>query len=263
MTDSDATPAKPAPVSAGSIRHFRYYDLVMAAFVAVLLLSNIIGASKLSMIGGLTFGAGILFFPISYVIGDVLTEVYGYARARRVIWTGFAALLFMAVMSWIVLAMPPAADWWCSGTETLALKSGVEAAGPGAVCQQTYESVFGAAWRIVLASMVAFWAGEFVNSYVLARMKLATEGRHLWMRTIGSTIFGQGIDSLIFYPIAFLGIWETEQVFLVLTTNWAMKVAWEAALTPATYVVVGALKRREGVDVFDEGTDFNPFGAKV
>ena len=132
MTDFDATPAKPEPVSAGSIRHFRYYDLVMAAFVAVLLLSNIIGASKLSMVGGLTFGAGILFFPISYVIGDVLTEVYGYARARRVIWTGFAALLFMAVMSWIVLAMPPAQDWWCSGTETLALKSG-DAAGPGAV----------------------------------------------------------------------------------------------------------------------------------
>ena len=263
MTDTP-TPSDTAPahVSAASIRHFRYYDLVMAAFVAVLLLSNIIGASKLSMVGGLTFGAGILFFPISYVIGDVLTEVYGYARARRVIWTGFAALLFMAVMSWIVLAMPPAQDWWCSGTETLVLKSG-DASGPGAVCQQTYESVFGAAWRIVLASMIAFWAGEFVNSYVLARMKLATEGRHLWMRTIGSTIFGQGVDSLIFYPIAFFGIWETEQVFLVLATNWAMKVAWEAVLTPATYGVVGALKRREGVDVFDEGTDFNPFGAKV
>lgn len=262
MTDSSASPARPTHVNASDVRHFRYYDLVMAAFVAVLLLSNIIGASKLSMVGGLTFGAGILFFPISYVIGDVLTEVYGYARARRVIWTGFAALLFMAVMSWIVLAMPPAQDWWCSGTEALALKSG-EAAGSGAVCQATYDSVFGAAWRIVLASITAFWAGEFVNSYVLARMKLATKGRHLWMRTIGSTVVGQGIDSLIFYPIAFLGIWETEQVFLVLATNWAMKVAWEALLTPVTYVVVGALKRREGFDIFDEDTDFNPFGAKV
>jgi len=262
MIDAPTPSATPAHVRAGTIRHFRYYDLVMAAFVAVLLLSNIIGASKLSMVGGLTFGAGILFFPISYVIGDVLTEVYGYARARRVIWTGFAALLFMALMSWIVLAMPPAQDWWCSGTESLALKSG-EAGGTGTICQATYESVFGAAWRIVLASIAAFWAGEFVNSYVLARMKLATEGRHLWMRTIGSTVVGQGIDSLIFYPIAFLGIWETEQVLLVLTTNWAMKVAWEAALTPVTYVVVGALKRREGVDVFDEDTDFNPFGAKV
>ncbi|KGB55029.1 hypothetical protein FG91_01658 [Sphingopyxis sp. LC81] len=262
MIDSDAPPAKPAHVSAASIRHFRYYDLVMAAFVAVLLLSNIIGASKLSMVGGFTFGAGILFFPVSYVIGDVLTEVYGYARARRVIWTGFGALLFMAVMSWIVLAMPPAQDWWCSGADALTLKSG-DAGGTGAVCQASYESVFGSAWRIVLASIAAFWAGEFVNSYVLARMKLATGGRFLWMRTIGSTIVGQGIDSLIFYPIAFLGIWENEQVLLVLTTNWAMKVAWEAALTPATYLVVGALKRREGVDVFDEGTDFNPFGAKV
>ena len=262
MSDSAAPPAKPAPVSAANVHHFRYYDLVMAAFVAVLLLSNIIGASKLSTVGSLTFGAGILFFPISYVIGDVLTEVYGYARARRVIWAGFGALLFMAVMSWVVLAMPPAQDWWCGGADTLTLKDGA-ATGTGAICQASYESVFGSAWRIVVASMAAFWAGEFVNSYVLARMKIATGGRFLWMRTIGSTIVGQGVDSLIFYPIAFLGIWETEQVLLVLTTNWAMKVAWEAALTPATYVVVGALKRREGVDVFDEGTDFNPFAAKV
>lgn len=262
MTESAALPNRPAAVSASSVRHFRYYDLVMAAFVTVLLLSNIIGASKLSTLGGLTFGAGILFFPIGYVIGDVLTEVYGYARARRVIWTGFGALVFMAVMSWVVLAMPAAQDWWCSGTESLTLKSG-EASGSGAVCQATYESVFGSAWRIVLASIAAFWAGEFVNSYVLARMKIATGGRFLWMRTIGSTIVGQGIDSLIFYPIAFLGIWETEQVLLVMVTNWAMKVAWEAALTPATYVVVGALKRREGVDVFDEGTNFTPFAAKV
>lgn len=262
MTESAPSTARPAPVSAAAVHHFRYYDLVMAAFVAVLLLSNIIGASKLAMVGGLTFGAGILFFPISYVIGDVLTEVYGYARARRVIWAGFGALLFMAVMSWIVLAMPPAQDWWCSGTEALALKSG-ESGGTGAVCQATYDSVFGSAWRIVLASITAFWAGEFVNSYVLARMKVATGGRFLWMRTIGSTIVGQGIDSLIFYPIAFLGIWETEQVLLVMATNWAMKVAWEAALTPATYLVVGALKRREGVDVFDEDTDFTPFAAKV
>lgn len=262
MTDTAPPPAPPAHVSAASVRHFRYYDLVMAAFVAVLLLSNIIGASKLSTIGSLTFGAGILFFPISYVIGDVLTEVYGYARARRVIWTGFGALVFMAIMSWVVLAMPPAQEWWCSGTESLKLATG-EGGSNGAVCQATYESVFGAAWRIVVASIAAFWAGEFVNSYVLARMKMATGGRHLWMRTIGSTIVGQGIDSLIFYPIAFLGIWETETVLMVLITNWAMKVAWEAALTPATYMVVGALKRREGVDVFDEGTDFNPFGTKA
>ena len=242
MNESLSPTARPVQVSAASVRHFRYYDLVMAAFVAILLLSNIIGASKLATVGGVTFGAGILFFPLSYVIGDVLTEVYGYARARRVIWAGFGALIFMAVMSWVVVAMPPADGW--DG-------------------QAAYESVFGNAWRIVLASVTAFWAGEFVNSYVLARMKLWTDGKHLWSRTIGSTIFGQAFDSLLFYPIAFLGIWSTEQVVTVMITNWLMKVAWEAALTPVTYAVVGTLKRREGVDVFDEGTDFNPFGTKA
>lgn len=242
MTESSSADRAPAAVNAATVRHFRYYDLVMAAFVAILLLSNIIGASKLATIEGVTFGAGILFFPLSYVIGDVLTEVYGYARARRVIWTGFAALVFMAVMSWVVVAMPPADGW--DG-------------------QAAYESVFGNAWRIVLASVTAFWAGEFVNSYVLARMKLWTRGKHLWTRTIGSTVFGQAFDSLLFYPIAFLGIWSTEQVVTVMITNWLMKVAWEAALTPVTYAVVGTLKRREGVDIFDEGTDFTPFRAKV
>jgi queuosine precursor transporter len=217
---------------------FRYYDVVMAAFVAILLLSNLIGAAKLSTVAGYTFGAGILFFPVSYVIGDVLTEVYGYARARRVIWTGFAALTFMAFMSFVVVAMPPAASW--QG-------------------QAAYQEVFGSTWRIVIASIVAFWAGEFVNSYVMARMKVLTRGRMLWSRTIGSTVVGQGIDSLIFYPIAFLGIWETQDVLTVIVTNWALKVIWEAALTPVTYVVVGKLKAAEGVDLFDMDTDFSPF----
>ncbi|WOF42654.1 queuosine precursor transporter [Sphingopyxis indica] len=239
----------PAHVNAASVRHFRYYDLVMAAFVAILLLSNIIGASKPSYIpmpdgGQWAFGAGVLFFPISYIIGDVLTEVYGYARARRVIWTGFAALIFMAFMAAVVVALPPADGW------------------PG---QPSYEFVFGNSWRIVLASMTAFWAGEFANSYVLARMKLATGGRFLWMRTIGSTIVGQGLDSLIFYPLAFYGLagWPPEQLVQVVLSQWAIKTAWEAALTPVTYAVVGLLKRREGVDVFDEDTDFSPFRAKV
>ena len=176
--------------------HFRYYDLVMAAFVAILLLSNVLGAGKraeidLPLIGLWPFGAGILFFPLSYVIGDMLTEVYGYARARRCIWAGFVATLFMALMSWVVVALPPASDW------------------PG---QAAYESVFGQVPRIVFASVVAFWAGEFANSYVLARMKMLTKGRHLWSRTIGSTFVGQGIDSLIFYPLAFYGAagWPVE-----------------------------------------------------
>lgn len=222
--------------------HFRYFDFVMAAFVTVLLLSNVIGAGKVAELGGVTFGAGILFFPLGYVIGDVLTEVYGYARARRCIWAGFAALLFMAFMSWVVVSLPAAAGW----------------TGQGA-----YEAVFGQVPRIVFASIIAFWAGEFVNSFVMARMKIWTRGKALWSRTIGSTIVGQGVDSLIFYPLAFLGVWETNQVLIVMATNWAMKVAWEVVLTPVTYAVVGALKRREGVDVFDDGTNFTPFRTRV
>ena len=232
--------------SAVTGRQFRYYDLVMAAFVAILLLSNIIGAAKPAAltINGQQwiFGAGILFFPLGYVIGDVLTEVYGYARARRVIWAGFAALLFMAFMSWVVVALPPAPGW------------------PG---QAAYESVFGQVWRIVFASITAFWAGEFINSYVMARMKIWTGGKHLWSRTIGSTVAGQGIDSIIFYPLAFGGIWSNEQVISVMITNWLLKVGWEVVLTPVTYGVVGWLKRKEGVDIFDEGTNFSPFKTKV
>ena len=229
----------------GARRQFRYYDIVMAAFVAILLLSNIIGASKpsyvtLPVVGQWSFGAGVLFFPISYIIGDVLTEVYGYAHARRVIWTGFAALIFMAFMAAVVVALPPAADW------------------PG---QEAYEFVFGNSWRIVAASMVAFWVGEFANSFVLAKMKLMTGGRFLWMRTIGSTVVGQGLDSLIFYPLAFYGLagWPPEQLGQVVISQWLIKTTWEAVLTPVTYMVVGFLKRREGVEVFDEGTDFSPF----
>lgn len=220
--------------------HFRFYDIVMAAFVAILLLSNLIGAAKLSTVAGFTFGAGILFFPVSYVLGDVLTEVYGYARARRVIWTGFGALTFMAFMSFVVVAMPPADSW---------------------TGQAAYEEVFGSTWRIVVASITAFWAGEFVNSFVMAKMKIWTKGRLLWTRTIGSTFVGQGVDSLIFYPIAFLGIWTTQDVLTVIVTNWALKVAWEAALTPVTYVVVGKLKAAEGVDLYDLHTDFSPFAS--
>lgn len=224
--------------STSARRHFRYFDYVMASFVAILLLSNLIGAAKLAQVGGFTFGAGILFFPVSYVIGDVLTEVYGYANARRCVWMGFFALVFMAFMSFVVVAMPPAPGW--DG-------------------QAAYESVFGSTWRIVLASVTAFWAGEFVNSFVLAKMKVLTGGKMLWTRTIGSTVFGQAVDSLLFYPIAFLGIWTTSQVLTVMVTNWLMKVVWEAVLTPVTYAVVGWLKAREGADVYDTDTDFSPF----
>ena len=229
--------------------HFRYFDFVMAAFVTIILLSNVIGAGKVAIVtlpfvGLWPFGAGILFFPISYIIGDVLTEVYGYARARRVIWAGTAAVVFMAFMSWVVVALPPAPDW----------KN-----------QAAYEAIFGQVPRIVVASVCAFWAGEFVNSYVLARMKLLTEGRMLWTRTVGSTVAGQAVDSLIFYPLAFWGAqgWTNDLVIKVLLTQWFLKVCWEILLTPVTYAVVGFLKRREGVDVFDAHTNFTPFSAEV
>ncbi|MEO0032774.1 MAG: hypothetical protein RIS94_2532 [Pseudomonadota bacterium] len=245
--------------SAGARRHFRYFDYMMAAFVGILLLSNLIGAAKLARVDGFTFGAGILFFPVSYVLGDVLTEVYGYANARRCVWMGFFAMLFMAVMSFVVVAMPPSPDWGCASSANPLFADMVKQTSAGTVCQTTYESVFGSTWRIVLASIVAFWAGEFVNSFVLARMKVMTGGRHLWTRTIGSTVFGQAVDSVIFYPVAFLGTWSNQSVLTVMVTNWAMKVAWEVILTPATYAVVGFLKRREGVDVFDTDIDFSPF----
>ena len=236
------TDQHPRAVKAETIHQFRSFDVVMAAFVAILLLSNVIGAAKVATLGGWEFGAGILFFPLGYVIGDVLTEVYGYARARRCIWVGFSAMLFMALMSWVVVSLPPAQGW--DG-------------------QAAYESVFGQVPQIVFASIVAFWAGEFVNSYVLARMKVWTKGKHLWSRTIGSTIFGQGVDSLIFYPLAFWGIWEPALVFSVMATNYALKVLWEALLTPVTYRVVAWFKAVEGLDVYDTGTDFTPFKTKV
>ena len=238
---------EPLDAAAAGDARFRYFDFVMAAFVTILLLSNILGAGKVATvdlpgIGDWPFGAGILFFPISYVIGDVLTEVYGYGRARRCIWAGFAALLFMALMAWVVVALPPAPSW---------------------TGQAAYEAVFGQVPRIVFASIIAFWAGEFANSYVLARMKIWTAGKHLWTRTIGSTVVGQGIDSLIFYPLAFYGLWDNQTLLIVLLTQFALKVGWEVALTPVTYAVVGWLKRREGVEIFDKGTDFTPFRTRV
>lgn len=219
-------------------RVYRYYDFAMAAFVAVLICSNLIGAAKVADIGGFAFGAGVLFFPLSYVLGDVLTEVYGYKRARRVVWAGFAAIAFMAFMSAVVVALPPALGWHG---------------------QAAYEEVFGQTPRIVIASLTAFWLGEFANAYVMAKMKILTGGRYLWTRTIGSTVVGQGIDSLVFYPLAFLGVWPTDLVLTIMLSNFALKVGWEAALTPVTYRVVAWLKRAESEDYYDTETDFTPF----
>jgi len=221
---------------------FKYYDLVMALFVTVLLCSNVIGAAKVASVWGYSFGAGILFFPISYIFNDVLTEVYGYARARKVVWAGFGATIFASFMSWVVVSLPPAAGW---------------------NDQRAYETVFGQTPRIVMASLIAFFVGEFANSYVLAKMKVKTSGRHLWARTIGSTIVGEGVDTLVFYPIAFFGIWNNGLLFTVMMNNYMIKVLWEAAITPVTYQVVGFLKRAEREDYFDYDTNFTPFSIEV
>ena len=235
-----------------SSQRFRYYDLIMAAFVAVLLCANLIGPAKvcavelpfaLPLIGmTLIFGAGNIFFPLSYIFGDVLTEVYGYARARKVIWAGFGAMIFASVMAQTVIALPP------NPAEPF-----------NASLQPALEIVFGSTWRIVVASIIAFWIGDFVNAYVMAKMKIWTAGRYLWTRTIGSTIVGQGVDSIVFYPIAFYGIWNNDVLFGVLVFNFAFKVSVEILMTPATYWCVGFLKRAENVDTFDYETNFTPF----
>jgi uncharacterized integral membrane protein (TIGR00697 family) len=217
----------------------------MVAFVVVLVCSNLIGPAKIAQVelpvfGAVVFGAGVLFFPISYVFGDILTEVYGYARARKVIWAGFAALAFASIMAAVVVQLPPAPFW---------------------KHQQAYEIAFGNTWRIVLASMIAYFCGEFVNSYVLAKMKIVTGGRWLWTRTIGSTIAGEAVDSAIFYPLAFYGtgIIPDDKLPTVMLAQFVAKVAVEVVFTPVTYAVVGALKRAEREDYYDRDTDFNPF----
>jgi uncharacterized integral membrane protein (TIGR00697 family) len=227
-----------------SQRVYRYYDLVMAAFVTVLLCANVIGAAKRCQIGGFTFGAGVLFFPISYVFGDILTEVYGYARARRVVWAGFASLVFASFMSWAILKFPPAPDW---------------------PHQEAYVTVFGGTPRIVLASLIAYFCGEFCNSFVLAKMKVFTEGRLLWTRTIGSTIVGEAVDSAVFYPAAFWGApgWTPDQVFSVMWGNYLLKVGWEVVMTPFTYRIVSFLKRVESEDYYDRSTRFTPFSLET
>jgi len=232
------------------VRGFRYYDLLVGGMVAVLLCANLIGPAKvctftLPLLGALTFGAGNLFFPISYIFDDVLTEVYGYARARRAIWAGFGGLAFASVMTVAILHMTPSPD------EPFNRE-----------LQPALEVVFGSSWRIMLASMVGYWVGDFANSWVMAKMKLWTRGRWLWTRTIGSTVVGQGLDSLTFYPIAFAGIWSGQTMLKVIAFNWTMKVLVEVVLTPVTYAVVGFLKRREGVDVYDEHTNFSPFSLR-
>ncbi len=230
----------------GGPRTYKYYDFIMAAFCTILICSNLISAQKRVMLdlGGYSFvfGAGVLFFPISYLFGDILTEVYGYARSRKVVWAGFSAIIFASAMSTIVIYLPADPKW---------------------TGQSAFKTVFGNAPRVVVASITAFFVGEFVNSFVLAKIKVKTSGRWLWMRTIGSTMVGELADSLIFYPIAFLGIWDQQRLTQVLMTNYCLKVGWEVVATPLTYKIVGFLKRAEHEDYYDVGTDFTPFSLKT
>jgi uncharacterized integral membrane protein (TIGR00697 family) len=232
------------------VKSYKYYDFIMAAFVAVLLCSNFIGAAKqttidLPLIGATTFSAGVLFFPISYIFGDILTEVYGYGRDRRVVWAGFGALAFASFMAWVVVSLPPA----------------------GSEFMQTYqanlEGVFGNSWRIALGSMIAFWCGSFSNAYVLAKMKLLTRGKWLWTRTVGSTVVGELVDSALFYFIAFYGIWATGDLIKIAIAQYVLKTGWEVVMTPLTYKVVGFLKRVENEDYYDRDTNFTPFTLKT
>lgn len=232
-----------------NVRTYKYYDLMMAAFVAVILCSNLIGVHKVSSVdlpfyGEYIYGAGVLFFPISYLFGDILTEVYGYKRSRKVIWAGFGALIFASLMALVVTNLPAAT--------TMSPEQ-----------QSAVNLIFGQTPRIVAASLIAFWAGEFVNSFVLAKMKLLTSGRFLWTRTIGSTILGEVADSALFYPIAFFGTWSNEQLISVMIGNYFIKVMWEVVATPFTYAIVGWLKRAEHEDYFDKNTDFNPFSLET
>ena len=231
-------------------RHHRYYDLILAAFVVVLLCSNFIGAGKVATIdlpylGPTVFGAGILFFPIAYFFGDILTEVYGYAYDRRAVWAGFTAMAFAAIMAQIVIVLPAAPGPYMTHY------------------QQSLEMVFGNSWRIALASMTAFWCGSFLNSYVLAKMKIWTQGRYLWMRTIGSTAMGELADSSLFYLLAFYGLWPIEEVLKVALAQYVLKTSWEVLATPLTYWIVGFLKRKENQDFYDIQTNFTPFRVKV
>ncbi len=229
----------------GRARTYKYFDLVMVTFVVVLVCSNLIGPAKaaqldLPLIGAVTFGAGVLFFPISYIFGDILTEVYGYTKARRVIWTGFAALFFASIMAAVIVALPPAPGW---------------------ENQRVYEIAFGNTWRIAGASMIAYFCGEFVNSYVLARMKVATEGRGMRTRFVASTVAGEAVDSVLFYPLAFWnsGIMPNELVATLVVSQFVTKTLVEVAFLPVTTRVVAALKRAENSDPFDRQTNFNPF----
>lgn len=223
-----------------NIQPAKYFNWITGLFVAVLIISEI-GSSKIAALGPLKFDGGTVLFPISYIFGDILTEVYGYKKARQVIWIGFVSVLMLAVTLMVIQFLPPAADW------------------PN---QQAYETILGFVPRIVVASVVAYWAGEFSNSYVLAKMKILTKGQWLWTRTIGSTVIGEGVDSLIFTTMAFAGTMPFASVLNIIMTIYVFKVVYEILVTPLTYKIISWLKHKEGVDVYDYQTDFSPFSLR-
>jgi len=219
---------------------FKYYSIISTLFVATLMISNVV-ATKLFSLGPLILTGGILIFPITYIFGDILTEVYGYSRSRRIIWTGFFSLIFMAFIFWIVGLLPSAPTWQN---------------------QDAYLLILGLVPRIVLASIIGYWAGEFTNSFVLAKMKLLTKGKHLWARTISSTIAGEGVDTALFVLIGFYGAVSGTILLVAILSSYIFKVAYEAAATPITYKIVGFLKKAEGIDHYDYNTKFSPFSFK-
>lgn len=223
--------------SALRIGEFKYLEPIAMFFVSILLISNV-ASTKMVNFGIFDFDGGTILFPLSYIFGDILTEVYGYKRTRRIIWMGFAMNILMSLIFIAVGALPASKDW------------------PN---QDAYMAILGLTPRIVLASVIAYFSGEFSNSYILAKMKIWTNGRFLWMRTIGSTLVGEGVDTLLFCMIAFYGVFPNDLLIAVIISNYIFKVGVEVLLTPITYGIVGFLKKREGVDVYDKGTNFNPF----
>lgn len=223
------------------MRPLKYFDIILGLFVAVLLISNVASA-KILKLGPFTFDGGTILFPLSYIFGDILTEVYGYKKSRRVIWTGFFSALLMSLVFIIVGKLPPAKDW---------------------VNQEAYDKILGLTPRIVVASLLAYFSGEFSNSFTLAKMKIWTKGRFLWTRTIGSTVVGEGVDTLLFVIIAFAGVLPVSLLITVIISNYIFKVGFEVIFTPVTYRVIHFLKKKEEVDVYDYGTNFNPFTLKV
>lgn len=226
------------------MRSYRYLDIITVSFVVVLLLSNIVAVKPVRLFNflHLDLDGGTLLFPISYIFGDVLVEVYGYARSRRVIWMGFGFNLLAAALFWVIVLLPPSPEWHM---------------------QDAFAMILGQTPRIVAGSLIAFWCGEFVNSYVMAKMKILTGGQFLWTRTIGSTMVGQAVDTILFQTIAFAGVWDTGLLLRVILWNYTAKVLYEAVATPITYAVVGFLKKAEQEDYYDYDTNFNPFALKA